>query len=145
MINYLFMIKYYSKFIVIDTEMVKNLNFQFPLFQCHIPIFLLKISKLHQIIFKSYQTISIFMNYNQLIEILQSVADLLPYSSSDVELFLWYDLASFPAKTILRYNHHCESPHVSRIWTCTEPEFRFCWVKLCSSDKRASTKSFCHA
>ena len=29
MINYLFMIKYYSKFIVIDTEMVKN--FKFPI------------------------------------------------------------------------------------------------------------------
>ena len=22
----------------------------------------------------------------------------------------------------------------SKIWTCPEPEFRFCWMKLCSSD-----------
>ena len=22
----------------------------------------------------------------------------------------------------------------SRIWTCSEPEFRLCWMKLCSSD-----------
>ena len=23
---------------------------------------------------------------------------------------------------------------VSRVWTCAESEFRFCWMKLCSSD-----------
>ena len=27
----------------------------------------------------------------------------------------------------------------SRIWACTEPEFRLCWIKLCSNDNRYTT------
>ena len=55
------------------------------------------------------------MNYNQLIKIFQ-IAELLPYGSSDDdELFLWYDLALFPAEIIFRDHHHCESLHVSWI------------------------------
>ena len=27
----------------------------------------------------------------------------------------------------------------SRIWTCAEPEFRLCWMKLCSSDNHYTT------
>ena len=45
------------------------------------------------------------------------------------------------AGTIVRDPYHCESspsPSVtiltiaSRIWTCTEPEFRLCWMKRCA-------------
>ena len=28
---------------------------------------------------------------------------------------------------------------VSRIWTCAEPEFRLCWMKLCGSDNYYTT------
>ena len=42
-------------------------------------------------------------------------------------------LALFPVATIVRDPHHRESP-IRRIWTCAEPEFRFRWMKLCSSD-----------
>ena len=44
-------------------------------------------------------------------------------------------LAIFPAGTIVRDLHHFESP----TWTCPEPEFRLCWMKLCSSDKHYTT------
>ena len=27
----------------------------------------------------------------------------------------------------------------SRVWACAEPEFRLCWMKLCSSDNRCTT------
>ena len=44
-------------------------------------------------------------------------------------------LSLYPAGTIVRVPHHLEFQHAaSRIWTCTEPEFRLCWMKLCSSD-----------
>ena len=44
-------------------------------------------------------------------------------------------LALFPAGTIVRDPHHRESlTPTSRVWTCTEPEFRFSWMKLCGSD-----------
>ena len=29
--------------------------------------------------------------------------------------------------------------NASRIWTCTEPEFGLCWMKLCSSDNHYTT------
>ena len=32
----------------------------------------------------------------------------------------------------------------SRIWTCTEPEFRLCWMKLCGSDNHYTTAPLCH-
>ena len=44
-------------------------------------------------------------------------------------------LTLFPARTIVRDPHHHDFQHVaSRIWTWAEPEFRLCWMKLCSSD-----------
>ena len=36
--------------------------------------------------------------------------------------------------SIVRDPYHRNLQHaVSRTWTCTEPEFRLCWMKLCSS------------
>ena len=43
--------------------------------------------------------------------------------------------ALFPVGTIVRDSHHCKFwQTTSRIWTCFEPEFRFCWMTLCSSN-----------
>ena len=40
---------------------------------------------------------------------------------------------------------HCQSSSpsriCSRIWTCAEPEFSTCWMKLCSSDNYYTTAS----
>ena len=33
---------------------------------------------------------------------------------------------------------------ISRVWTCTESEFRFCWMKLCSSDNHYTMVPRCH-
>ena len=41
--------------------------------------------------------------------------------------------ALFPVGTIFRDPHHC------RVWTCTKLEFRFVWMKLCSSDNHYTT------
>ena len=59
----------------------------------------------------------------------------------DEELFLWY---GWPTKDIKPYFQPGPLSEIltianlqyaaSRIWTCTEPEFKFCWMKLCSSD-----------
>ena len=63
----------------------------------------------------------------------------------DDELFLWYGwpmhgIALFPAGTTVRDPHHHEFWHTaSRIWTCTEPEFRLWWMKLYSSDNHYTT------
>ena len=44
-------------------------------------------------------------------------------------------LALFPAGTIARDPR----PAASWIWTCVEPEFRFCWIKLWSNDNHYTT------
>ena len=58
---------------------------------------------------------------------------------NDDELFLWYgwpmkdDQPYFqpvPLSEILTISNLCDT---SRIWTYAEPEFRLCWMKLCSS------------
>ena len=56
----------------------------------------------------------------------------------DDELFLWY---GWPTKGVKPYFQPgplsemltiADLRHAtSRIWTCAEPEFRFCWMKLC--------------
>ena len=44
-------------------------------------------------------------------------------------------LSLFPAGAIVRIVTITNLWHAaSRIWTCSEPEFRLCWMKLCSSD-----------
>ena len=46
----------------------------------------------------------------------------------------------FPARTIVRDSHHHEFRHVaSKIWICAEPEVRFCWMNLSSSDNQYNT------
>ena len=48
-------------------------------------------------------------------------------------------LALFPAGTIVR-DPLANLQHVaSRIWTSAEPEFKLCWMKLCSSDNHYTT------
>ena len=66
------------------------------------------------------------------------------HDDSDVdELFLYGErrLASFPAGTIVRNSHHLTpfSHTAGRIWLCAEPNFRLCWIKLCSSDNHYTT------
>ena len=53
------------------------------------------------------------------------------------------------AFSLISSQHHCQEilttlnlQHAtSRTWICAEPEFRFCWMKLCSSDKHYTTKT----
>ena len=47
----------------------------------------------------------------------------------------------FPAGAIVRDSQHCkyQTCHTSMVWTCTESEFRLCWMKLCSSGRRCAT------
>ena len=62
------------------------------------------------------------------------------------ELFLWY---GWPAKGVWPYFQLGPLSGVltianlrhtaSRVWTCAEPEFRFSWMKLCSSDNHYTT------
>ena len=35
-------------------------------------------------------------------------------------------------------------PAASRVWTCTEPEFRLSWMKSCSSDYHYTTAPLCY-
>ena len=46
--------------------------------------------------------------------------------------------------SIVRDPYHRNLQHaVSRTWTCTEPEFRLCWMKLCSSDYTTAPLKSC--
>ena len=64
----------------------------------------------------------------------------------DDELFLWY---GWPTKVVSPYFQLGALSEIltitnlwhptSRIWTCTEPEFRFRWMKLHSSDNHYTT------
>ena len=64
----------------------------------------------------------------------------------DDELFLWY---GWPTKGVKPYFQPGPLSEIltianlrhaaSRIWTCAEPEFRLCWMKLCSSDNHYTT------
>ena len=57
----------------------------------------------------------------------------------DDELFLWR-LALFPAGTIVRDPHHRESPtRREQGLNLRRTEFRFSWMKLCSSDNHYTT------
>ena len=57
----------------------------------------------------------------------------------DDELFLWR-LALFPAGTIVRDPHHRESPtRREQGLSLRRTEFRFSWMKLCSSDNHYTT------
>ena len=59
----------------------------------------------------------------------------------DDEFFLWY---GWPTKGVSPYFQPGPLSEIltianlqhaaSRVWTCTEPEFRLSWMKLCSSD-----------
>ena len=63
------------------------------------------------------------------------------YLSSCIFMW-WWRWIVFAFSLISSWDHcqrsspsHWESAtHASRIWTCAEPEFRLCWMKLCSSD-----------
>ena len=66
----------------------------------------------------------------------------------DDELFLWYGwqmkglypyFQPGPLSEILTISNLQHA--TSRIWTCAEPEFRLCWMKLCSSDNHYTTSS----
>ena len=49
-------------------------------------------------------------------------------------------LSLFPARTIVRDPHHREYPTCcEQDWTCAEPGFRLCCMKLCSSDNHYTT------
>ena len=62
------------------------------------------------------------------------------------ELFLWY---GWPTKGVKPYFQPGPLSEIltianlrhaaSRIWTSAEPEFRLCWMKLCSSDNHYTT------
>ena len=65
---------------------------------------------------------------------------------NDKELFLWYGwltksvwlyFQSGPLLDILTIANLWHA--ANRIWTCTEPEFSLCWMKLCSSDSHYTT------
>ena len=54
----------------------------------------------------------------------------------DDDLFLWY---GWPVKSLISSRDHCLTianlrHAASRVWTCAELEFRFNWMKLCSSN-----------
>ena len=52
-------------------------------------------------------------------------------------------LALFPAWTVFRDPHHLESLTLrEQDLNCVEPEFKLCWMKLCSSDNRYTTSLF---
>ena len=62
------------------------------------------------------------------------------------ELFLWYGWPTKgvkpyfqprPLSEILTIANHQHA--ASSTWTCAEPEFRLCWMKLCSSDNHYTT------
>ena len=64
----------------------------------------------------------------------------------DDELFLRYSWSTknvyvlFPAGPLSEFFAIANLRHASsRIWTCAESEFRFCWMKLCRSDNRNIT------
>ena len=64
------------------------------------------------------------------------------------ELFLWY---GWPTKGVKPYFQPGPLSEIltianlrhaaSRTWTCAEPEFRLCWMKLCSSDNHYTTNN----
>ena len=48
--------------------------------------------------------------------------------------------------SLISSQDHCQRSFIanlwhsmSRVWTCTEPEFRLSWMKLCSSDNHYNT------
>ena len=63
------------------------------------------------------------------------------------ELFLRISWLKKVVQTIVRDSHHrepatrCEQDLkvTGRIWTCAEPEFKLCWMKLYSSDSLYTT------
>ena len=57
-------------------------------------------------------------------------------------VWLWYYFQSGPLSKILTIANLRQA--ASRIWTCAEPEFRLCWMKLCSSDNHYTKVPLCH-
>ena len=64
----------------------------------------------------------------------------------DDELFSWYDWLMKGIKPCFQPGPPSEiltianlQDTASRIWACTEPEFRLCWMKLYSSDNHYTT------
>ena len=68
------------------------------------------------------------------------------YKSWTLEFFFWYgwpyfQLEPLPEILIIANLRHAES----RIWTCAEPEFKLCWMKLHSGDNPFITPTpLCH-
>ena len=72
-------------------------------------------------------------------------------NDEDDELFLWYGWSAkgvypyFQSRPLSEILTIVNLWHVtSRIWTCTEPEFRLRWMKLCSSDNHYTINTTLH-
>ena len=70
--------------------------------------------------------------------------------NDDDELFLWYGWPTKGSRPYFQPEPLSEILNIanlwhtaSRTWTCAEPEFSLCWMKLCSSDNhyRAANKT----
>ena len=65
-------------------------------------------------------------------------------TSMYIDTFTWFELSfkaltpNFHSRPILRDFHHHKS-YMPWGGTCTEPEFKRCWTKLCSSDNHYTT------
>ena len=87
-----------------------------------------------------------FRNAHLLTQTLQGLWHQLARERQNDELLLWY---GGPTKGVYPYFQSGPLSEIfiisnlryilSRIWTCAEPEFRLCWMELCSSGNHYNT------